>query len=242
MFRIASSLAAAALLLAACGGGASSPVGAGPPGSQSGGTDSKSAKLTVSPTTLNFSAVGAAAAQPFTATAQGHATLTAISSNPLVATVDPASATTSDGQAKSATFTVTPLASGISTVTIADKQGDTATVAVSVTAAPGPLKISTTGVTICPSSGLSACSDSAQTIQVTQANFTGPFVESDDCDPLVATVAAISPDGPNASFTITGQSQTGTCRATFQGAAGAKAGVAIIIAPPGITIDHAPNR
>ena len=87
-----------------------------------------------------------------------------------------------------------------------------------------------------------SCRTDKWTVNVTQANFFGKILESDDCDSKVAKVTAVSANGPNASFTITGQSRTGTCRALFTGWNGVQTGLAIYIAD-GTVIDlKAPHR
>lgn len=76
---------------------------------------------------LNFSALGASAAQTFTASETGYAgTFSATSANPAVATVAPGTAANS--------FVVTPVGGGTTTVTLTDTNAQTATVTVSVTA------------------------------------------------------------------------------------------------------------
>jgi len=92
-------------------------------------------------------------------------------------------------------------------------------------------------VTLCPSLGQNACDTNATTVKVLQANFTGTVTESDDCAADVVLVHADRATGPQATFSITGQSNSGTCRAIFTGADGKKAGLAIIIVPPGFSID-----
>jgi hypothetical protein len=231
--RIASALAAA-LLLAACGGGGSLP------GASSNGANKFSAKplaLIANPSNLTFTSLQSSASQSFTVTAQNPGTLTASSSDESVATVNPPSATTTNGQQKMATFTVTPVGNGTAKITVTDKKNATVTVSVTVAAPTGPLTASTSSVTICPSSGAYSCDSNAQSFSIAQLNFSGTFTESDNCDPHVAAVAAQSPNGPNATFTVTGQSQTGTCRATFTGANGSVSGVGIVVAAPGLTID-----
>lgn len=231
-FRIAPALATA-FLLAGCGGG----MPGAPPGTQPSKTANKPVKLTATPGSLSFSSVGTSASQLFTATAQSNGTLSAASSNTSVATVSPPSAATSDGQVKSASFTVTPVSNGDATITVSNKQGDSAIVAVTVAAPPGPLTVNTSSVTICPSSGTDACNSNSEIVQLMQPNFSGAFVESNDCDPHVATLTFDPANGPSASFIIRGQSEVGGCRAIFKGGAGASVGVAIIVAAPGLNIN-----
>lgn len=102
---------------------------------------------------------------------------------------------------------------------------------------PSGLVTSASGVTICPASGSSACNNNSATITVTQANYTGPVTESDTCLASVAIVHTLASNGPVAQFKITGQTNTGTCRATFTGGSGKSSGVAIIVVPPGFSID-----
>lgn len=241
-YRIASALAAA-LLLAACGGGGGSLPGASSDNANNAnGPNGKPIPLTASPNTLKFTSLQSSASQSFTITAQNPGTLTASSSDASIAAVNPPSATTTNGQQKTAVFTVTPVSNGSATITVANKKGDTALVSVIVAAPPGPLTASTHSVTICPSSGTNACNSNTQSVTLAQTNFTAAFAESDDCDPHVATVTSQSSNGPSATFTVTGQSQTGTCRAIFAGANGSVTGVAIVVAAPGVSIDTRTHR
>lgn len=154
--------AVGALLLAACGGartGAPLPSSAG----MAAGRPAQYAQdehrghgeqpPTVQPSKLDFTALGANSAQTFDACVQFSGKLTAVSSNPSVATVDPATAyprvrhrhhrnggdedggyRDHDRGTKCATFTVTPVANGSATITVTDKKGGSATVAVTVNA------------------------------------------------------------------------------------------------------------
>jgi hypothetical protein len=83
-------------------------------------------QIVASPNTLSFSALGASAAQTFSASETGYTgTFSATSANPAVATVAPGSTAGS--------FVVTPVGGGTTTVTLTDTNAQTATVNVSVT-------------------------------------------------------------------------------------------------------------
>jgi virginiamycin B lyase len=109
-----------ALLAAGCGGGSSSSLIPSPITAQSAATKS----ITVSPAQLAFTATGTA--QSFTATQSGGGPMSAASDNAQVASV-------SGSANKSGTFTVTAIGAGNCVITVSDKKGTTATVAVSVT-------------------------------------------------------------------------------------------------------------
>lgn len=238
IYRVASPLIAA-LLLAACSGGGSLP---GASTNSANTANGKPVALVASPNDLTFTSLQSSASQSFIVTAQNPGTLTASSSDESVAAVNPPSTTTSNGQQKAATFTVTPVGNGTANVTVADKKKDTVTVSITVAAPPGALTTSTNSITICPSSGADECNSNTQSFGVSQSNFNGTFSESDNCNPNVAKVTSPSPNGPSATFTVTGQSQTGTCRATITGADGSATGIAIVVAAPGLTIDSRTHR
>jgi hypothetical protein len=83
-------------------------------------------QITTSPSTLSFSALGASAAQTFTASEAGYTgTFSATSANPAVATVAAGTAANS--------FVVTPVSGGTTAVTLTDTNAQTTTVVVSVT-------------------------------------------------------------------------------------------------------------
>lgn len=137
--RSTAALAVASLLLAACSAHGSSAL---PSLAQSQkniaapGGGNGIANPVADPTSLNFTALGAANAKTFAVTVQFAGDLTAVSSDTSVATVSPSTAsptvTPTGGGKKSATFTVTPAGNGTCTITITDKKGGTATVTVTV--------------------------------------------------------------------------------------------------------------
>jgi hypothetical protein len=92
--------------------------------------------LSVSPTALVFSAfaLGSGNARTLVATLQFASELRATTSNAAVATVSPSSAITTETapETHSAAFTVTPVGAGGCTITVIDKKGNQATVAVTV--------------------------------------------------------------------------------------------------------------
>ncbi|HEY9179462.1 MAG TPA: hypothetical protein VIO32_02005 [Candidatus Baltobacteraceae bacterium] len=128
--RIAA-FSALALLLAACGGagtGGSTLIPARTSLAASTHT------LSVSPATLQFTGTGPALAQSVTASQSSGGKVYATSSDGSIAAVSPGSASVSGSHGtKSATFSVTPVSAGSATITVTDKQGLSATVAVSVT-------------------------------------------------------------------------------------------------------------
>ena len=138
-FRIASALAVASLVLAACSSGSQSTLPSTRSSAANGIGNGVQAPV-ANPTSLKFTAVGAANAQTFTVSIQFAGDLTAVSSDTGVATVSPSSAsptvTPTGGGTKSATFTVTPAGNGTATITVTDKKGGTVAVSVNVTAGP----------------------------------------------------------------------------------------------------------
>ncbi len=92
----------------------------------------------VLPTSLTY-ASPTASTQPFVASTQIDGDIGAVRSDVTVATVNPASAPAvkdPNDSRKSVTFTVTPVGSGTCTITATDKKGDTASVSVTIEAAP----------------------------------------------------------------------------------------------------------
>lgn len=90
------------------------------------------------PTQLRFTALGDAQAKSFTIAIQFADDLVASSSNASIATVTPSTASpavrTTSGGSKFATFTVTPTGYGAATITVVDKKGTSARIAVVVAA------------------------------------------------------------------------------------------------------------
>jgi hypothetical protein len=78
-------------------------------------------------------------------------------------------------------------------------------------------------------------------VGVSQANFAGAFSVTTTCPSSAAAITAVSATGPNATFRVTGQSQTGHCKATFTGGAGKQGNLAIIVTAAGIIIDSRPQ-
>lgn len=124
------------LLLAACGGGAASPGGSSviPLTTM---LRASTHTLSVTPAQLQFTGTGPALDQTFTAYQSSGGSVYAATSNAAVATVSPGSASVSGTRgSKSATFSVTPIAPGTASITVTDKRGLAATVAVTVTLPP----------------------------------------------------------------------------------------------------------
>lgn len=109
------------------------------------------------------------------------------------------------------------------------------------TPTPGALNVNPASLTMCPSSGSQQCNTNTGSVTLSQSNYSGTITESDDCANSVAVVTAVTTSASNAHFTVTGQSTTGTCRATFTGGDGQQTGVAIIVTGPGVGIDLQPR-
>src|ERR1700733_4776322 len=91
--------------------------------------------VTVSKSSLNFTATGPANSQTFVASTPFDGGIGAVSSDVTVATVDPAFAKIPKNQGdyrKSAIFTVTPVGLGTCSITVTDSKGNQASVSVSV--------------------------------------------------------------------------------------------------------------
>jgi hypothetical protein len=89
----------------------------------------------------------------------------------------------------------------------------------SPTPALGEVAALPTTITICPSSGSSVCSPSAQPLAISQSGYVGSFRESDDCSAAVAVVTPVSATIQGSTYTIAGGSALGECHATFTGSA-----------------------
>ena len=127
--------------------------------------------------------------------------------------------------AGTATYEVMPLAKGTCTATITGGNLESAPLAIAVVPYglvvldPSSLSFTATG------------SSSAQTVAVSQENFTGSFTESDDCTG-VAKLSAGSNAGGKASYTVTPEAE-GACEATFAGGNAVKAQLPISVTPYG---------
>jgi hypothetical protein len=103
-----------------------------------------------------------------------------------------------------------------------------------------PVIVTPAQLTICPQSGVNACTPDTAIVVVKQPGTPGTFAESDHCSP-VATVKVVSPIGPNVRFRITGGSTTGSCVATFTGFGGNKGHLTIQVSASGIIINSKPH-
>ncbi|MBV8721761.1 MAG: hypothetical protein JO277_06410 [Candidatus Eremiobacteraeota bacterium] len=93
------------------------------------------------------------------------------------------------------------------------------------TPGPGTVNAAPGSVTICPSSGPASCGTHAQTVVLSQSNYSGGFGESDGCSSNVATVTSVN----STTYKVAGGSVPGTCIATFVGGAGKFATVTITV-------------
>jgi hypothetical protein len=124
-------------------------------------------------------------------------------------------------------YTVTAVAKGNCSATFTGGGGKSSPLAVSV-APLGPVALNPTSLTF-----VKAGSEAAQNVAVTQMGFSGTFGEADTCNGI-ATIAAQTNAGGNASYTVTPVAN-GNCAATFTG--GNKEStplpIAVDIPPPG---------
>jgi hypothetical protein len=94
------------------------------------------------------------------------------------------------------------------------------------TAPTSPLVLAPTSLTF-----VAGGANAAQTVTVTETNYTGAFTESDTCGTF-ATVSTQSASGPSATYTVTPLA-AGTCTITVHDANGQKGAVAV-----GITLTN----
>ena len=178
--------------------------------------------LMVSTNSLSFSATGGTHNQTFMATESNYtAAINAVSDNPDVATVSPAT-----GNGPSVTFTVTPIAQGTAHITITDSHSGSQTVTATVQLPPGPLSAS-------PSSMLFTHLGAGHSQQLTgsESNYSGPINAVSDT-PGVASVAPASGSGPSVNFTVTPVS-AGTAHITLTDNHSGQVIVTVNVAPPG---------
>ncbi|MHB8198963.1 MAG: hypothetical protein ACYDGW_11995 [Vulcanimicrobiaceae bacterium] len=201
---IASALAA---LLFGCGGGGA--ILAPPP-----------QPVRLSTSTMNFTALGASAAQPVTVWQSALTTAYAESDTCKgVATI----AQTSRVALGTATYSVTPIGAGGCTATFTGTANESAVL--TITSAPN----AGGGVTANPSSlsFLAIGASYAQNLNVSQSNFTGAYSESDSCTGVV-TVSVTSNSGGAAVYEVT-PAAVGTCQITITGGSGKTATVGVTV-------------
>jgi hypothetical protein len=192
------------------GGTASVNINVAPPGA-----------LSVSPSSLSFTALGPTNSQQFTASEANYSgPITAASSNSAVATVTPAS-----GSGPSQTFTVTPISQGNATITVHDNRGGSQTVTVTVTP-PGPLSVNPSNLSF---SNTGAGNN--QTFTASESNYTGPLNAS-SANTSVATVTPASGAGPNQTFIVTPVAP-GNTTITVTDNHGGSASVTVTVTVPG---------
>ena len=151
---------------------------------------------------LTFIAAGAANAQTFTVTEAGYAGVFAETDSCAgIATVASASP-----NGPSATFTVTPSATGSCSVTLKDSTNQSVGVGVGVAipAPPALLTASASSMTF-----VAAGASNAQTLMISEIGYNGAFVEIDNCAGI-ATVGPPGANGPSAIYTIT-PAASGSC-------------------------------
>jgi hypothetical protein len=124
----------------------------------------------------------------------------------------------------SAVFTVTATGAGSCEATFTGGNGKSASLPISVVL-PG-------GVVLKPSSMsfTGTGSSNAQSVAVSQAGYTGTFVQSDDCS-SIATVTAASNAGGSATFVVTPVGP-GSCKAKFTGENAKSASLRISVTLP----------
>jgi hypothetical protein len=204
----------------------SSPVGSAPPSVPIIGTSSG--------TITSLSLPGAGASAAVTVSESGYTgSFTATSSNTAIVTLAAATAAsvrraTAGGTAMSSTgFTLTGAGSGSANVTVADQNGRSTQLAVTVgnavvTASPSTIALTSIGAT--------------QTVAVSETGYFGTFTAASS-DTAVATVAAGTVAG---SFTVTAVS-AGTATITFTDTSGMTATVQVgVTATSGVIYTQRP--
>jgi hypothetical protein len=102
---------------------------------------------------------------------------------------------------------------------------------------PGTIVAGPTTIVVCPKSGANQCTPDSALVTINQPNFTGLFVESDNCAASVAIVRKLSQNGSAAKYEVDGQSTLGGCIARFSGAGTQQATVTISVEQPGVVIN-----
>ncbi len=177
--------------------------------------------LTVNPTSLSFNGTGSSKNQTFTASESNYSgPLSALSSNPVVATVSP-----STGNGPNQTFTVTPLAAGSATIIVTDNHGGSASVNVSVTP-PGALTVNPTSLSF---SGTGSSNN--KPFVASETNYAGS-INAVVTNPAIATVSPASGNGPNQTFIVTPQAAGSTTISVTDDHGGTQT-VTVNVAPPG---------
>jgi hypothetical protein len=175
-------------------------------------TPTPSGTLSLSTTALSFSGTGSDP-QNFTATDPSTRSFSAAPADPTVATVVEV-----DADGHSATFSVTPLANGTTSIAVTDGAGGSGSVSVTVasdhlmvrthTSAPNgmtpPGVLSRAGL-IAPTE-MNVMAGSAKTALVQEESYTG-VLRAQSSNPSVAIVNPSIARGPSYAFVVTGRSQ-----------------------------------
>jgi hypothetical protein len=180
--------------------------------------------VVVAPSSLTFVKTGPSAAQNV-AVSQSSYSGTFAERNTCAGIATVAAKSNASGRA---TYAVTPLAKGNCSATFTGGNGSNAPLTIEVAPAgsvvvmPSALKFVTTG------------SSAAQNVAVSQSNYSGVFVETDNCSG-VATLVAKSNAGGKAAFAVTPFAQ-GNCTARFHGGQGESAPLSIAVTLPGSVV------
>lgn len=172
-------------------------------------------QLSVNPTSLSFLVGGGS--QTFSASESNYSGLiTASTGNASVATVTPASGTSS------VTFTVTPAGAGTTNITVKDDHGGSQVVSVTVTP-PGVLSVNPTSLSF-------LVGGAPQSFTASESAYTGPITATSN-DKSVATVSPASGTSP-VIFTVTPTGAGSTTISVKDNHGGSKS-VSITVTPPG---------
>lgn len=186
-------------------------------------------KIKVKPKRLSFAALGSAAAKTVTVKDAGY---TGKIKESLKSCKGIVSVAPHKGKGPAFKLKVTPLRNGTCSIGFSDTKKRKGTLPITVatpspspspttspttspTASPGNVIANPLSATICPATGADACATDSQSVTLSQSHYSGSFNELDNCNNTVARVT-----GSGSSYTIDGQSATGTCTVTFVGGAG----------------------
>jgi hypothetical protein len=176
--------------------------------------------ILVKPSSLQFDTTGSSAAQNAEVTQSGfNDAFKETNTCSGIATIDALS--NKNGRAR---YRVTPVAKGSCAATFQGGHGQTAPLAIAVTP-PGKVVVTPASLAF-DAVGPGA----AKPATVTQKDYTGSFGEVDNCT-NIATVIASSNGGGKATYSVTPVA-AGNCSATFSGANGETAPLAISVTPP----------
>ncbi len=207
-FLVAAIASALAALLFGCAGGGAIP----PPPPQA---------VRLSTNTMNFTALGASAAQPVTV---WQSTLTTVYTESDTCKGVATIAQTSRVALGTATYSVTPIGAGGCTATFTGTANESAVLTITVAPNAGG-----GGVTVSPSSlsFLAIGASYFQNLNVSQSNFTGAYGESDNCMG-VATVSVTSNAGGAGVYEVT-PTGVGACQVSITGGNRQRATVGVTV-------------